>query len=91
MPPPTGCPRAIYKLMVDCWNPDKLYRPCFREIVNLIIDNSSEMLARTFTRTEMRDVGKLATNIGNSIFPDLQTRYQVKKSYSSHLPISNQI
>ena len=89
MPPPTGCPRAVYKLMVDCWNPDKLYRPCFREIVNLIVDNSSEMLARTFTRTELRKVGKPATNIENIMFSDLQNRYQVKKPYPSHLSVSN--
>ena len=90
MPPPIGCPRAFYKLMVDCWNPDKRYRPSFREIVYLIFDNSSDMLGGKFPCVQFREMGKTATNIQNTMFLDLQIRYQVKTSHVLHSPINNQ-
>jgi len=34
LPPPADCPRAIYQLMVDTWNPARLSRPPFQRIVD---------------------------------------------------------
>jgi discoidin domain receptor family member 2 len=31
-PQPANCPREIYDLMVECWNPDAAQRPAFREV-----------------------------------------------------------
>ena len=32
LPQPANCPREIYDLMVECWNPDATQRPAFREV-----------------------------------------------------------
>jgi len=31
-PSPPGCPRELYDLMVECWQPDAQLRPSFREM-----------------------------------------------------------
>ena len=31
-PSPPGCPRELYDLMVECWQPDADLRPSFREM-----------------------------------------------------------
>ena len=31
-PSPAGCPREVYDLMVECWQPDADLRPSFREM-----------------------------------------------------------
>jgi len=31
-PSPPGCPRELYDLMVECWQPDADVRPSFREM-----------------------------------------------------------
>ncbi|CAF0874300.1 unnamed protein product [Didymodactylos carnosus] len=38
LPPPMGCPDALYKLMLDCWKDDYLDRPKFEQIV-IILSN----------------------------------------------------
>ena len=32
LPPPAGCPKAVYKLMMQCWNPLRRKRPSFTKI-----------------------------------------------------------
>ncbi|XP_062518998.1 uncharacterized protein LOC134194109 isoform X2 [Corticium candelabrum] len=32
LPPPNGCPREVYELMIDCWHPDHHKRPTFIDI-----------------------------------------------------------
>ncbi|CAF0738708.1 unnamed protein product [Didymodactylos carnosus] len=36
LPPPMGCPDALYKLMLDCWKDDYLDRPKFEQIVGIL-------------------------------------------------------
>lgn len=33
LPAPPDCPRAIYKVMMDCWNPMRALRPDFKSLV----------------------------------------------------------
>lgn len=32
LPPPPNCPKAVYKLMLQCWNPLRKGRPTFTSI-----------------------------------------------------------
>eukprot|EP00731_Ephydatia_muelleri_P029188 Em0020g832a len=34
--PPPGCPRSIYELMIKCWNPMRMSRPKFRDILDTL-------------------------------------------------------
>lgn len=36
MPPPFNCPDCIYKLMLRCWQDDRVLRPTFAEIVQIL-------------------------------------------------------
>lgn len=32
MPCPTGCPQALYEIMLECWHKDPMKRPCFETL-----------------------------------------------------------
>ena len=81
MPPPSGCPRNIYKLMIGCWNIDKLKRPSFTEIASLIEDDeNNSLLNRGPTKGESRGMGNPVSVLEKNMFLDLQHKYLVKKS-----------
>jgi serine/threonine protein kinase len=42
-PPPPGCSRAIYQLMIECWNPEYTLRPSFERIIDYL-SQSHEVL-----------------------------------------------
>ena len=91
MAPPSGCPRKIYKLMVDCWHPNKMERPCFSEIADLLEDDSNQILVRGNTRMEKKEMGRPAIELRNTMFSDLQNKYQAKRSPPSTLPQERRI
>eukprot|EP00040_Diaphanoeca_grandis_P003553 m.25202 g.25202 ORF g.25202 m.25202 type:complete len:1008 (+) comp14914_c0_seq1:265-3288(+) len=43
LPPPAGCPKAVYQLMVQCWNPRRLLRPSF-DSISARLDMAYDML-----------------------------------------------
>ncbi|XP_065899848.1 ephrin type-B receptor 1-B-like [Dysidea avara] len=78
LPPPPGCPRSIYKLMIQCWNP----------VPNKRIDPSE--LSRTLQKSDRtllpssiapNDSEELSTKLGASLetnsqlYTDLQNAY----------------
>lgn len=44
LPPPPGCPKAIYKLMMQCWNSEKSSRPAFDEIYRTLTKPVDQVL-----------------------------------------------
>eukprot|EP00731_Ephydatia_muelleri_P018650 Em0011g690a len=80
LPPPPGCPRAIYKLMVSCWNPDSILRPQFREILAILIGHNGTVLS---IPDDIVSTGSHATSLGAplesavTLYTDLQTMYSV--------------
>ncbi|CAI8032558.1 Ephrin type-A receptor 8 (Fragment), partial [Geodia barretti] len=36
LPPPPGCPRAVYQTMISCWNPEPESRPTFPDIQTVL-------------------------------------------------------
>ena len=70
MSPPAGCPRNIYKLMVNCWHPSKDHRPSFKDIIGRV-HNSSDMLHNSSRIREGRRTSK--------VFADLQDTYVKSK------------
>ncbi|XP_065900397.1 ephrin type-A receptor 8-like [Dysidea avara] len=39
LPPSPGCPRAIYRVMIKCWNPEPKARPQSGQIIQLLTGN----------------------------------------------------
>eukprot|EP00731_Ephydatia_muelleri_P029679 Em0021g202a len=44
LPPPPGCPRMIYQLMINCWNPEAHNRPGFKDVYTLLSSHESDVL-----------------------------------------------
>lgn len=78
LPPPPGCPRHIYKIMVECWNPDAYSRPSFRDILASLSQEHGQMM--TIPHEDARTHPKAATLGGNlqagqGMYGDLQSSY----------------
>ncbi|KAL5488568.1 hypothetical protein EMCRGX_G017527 [Ephydatia muelleri] len=79
LPPPPGCPRAIYQLMVLCWHPEKISRPSFTRIVEVLGSPASFLLhwseedARLHPQA-MELGGPLVA--GEGLYLDIQHRYR---------------
>ena len=69
MSAPGGCPRNVYKMMVDCWNPNKDNRPTFKEILTRL-QNRNQMITKGKNNSKLGE----ATRTKN-VFPDLQEVY----------------
>ncbi|XP_065899854.1 ephrin type-A receptor 4a-like [Dysidea avara] len=78
LPPPPGCPRAIYELMIQCWNPlpNRRIDPC--EILRTLQKSDRTLLPHAMTPSDSEE---LFTTLGESldtshhIFIDLQNTY----------------
>ncbi|XP_070988565.1 ephrin type-A receptor 4-like isoform X2 [Oncorhynchus clarkii lewisi] len=50
LPPPMDCPVCLHQLMLDCWQRDRIHRPSFTQILNILdklIRNPTTTLRRT--------------------------------------------
>ncbi|XP_038859457.1 ephrin type-A receptor 4-like isoform X2 [Salvelinus namaycush] len=50
LPPPMDCPVCLHQLMLDCWQRDRIHRPSFTQILNILdklIRNPTTTLKRT--------------------------------------------
>jgi tRNA A-37 threonylcarbamoyl transferase component Bud32 len=45
LPPPPGCPKTIYHLMIECWHPKPSSRPQPRDVLKGLLGNVEQILA----------------------------------------------
>ena len=72
--PPSGCPKKVYKLMVECWNPCKDTRPTFNHIVANLAINEDSFLDRGSSPSEQMEMG-LPPAATQEMFKDIQLSY----------------
>ena len=72
--PPTGCPRSVYKLMIDIWNPDPENRPNFSDL-------KSQLKAVRLSNVVETDPMHLAGNdpsLTKDLYLELQNKYSMQ-------------
>lgn len=74
LPPPSGCPRKVYELMVSCWNPNNHNRPTFNKIVETLQSEEGVLLNRGEDPLEQLEFG-LPPSSSELLFKDLQNSY----------------
>ncbi|XP_065899226.1 uncharacterized protein [Dysidea avara] len=80
LPPPPGCPRAIYRVMIKCWDPEPKSRPQFGQITQLLTGNYSYVLG--WSDEDKQYGGEDAMKLGghlecaNNLYYDLQMKYK---------------
>ncbi|XP_064395470.1 uncharacterized protein LOC135342615 isoform X2 [Halichondria panicea] len=78
LPPPPGCPRELYKLMIECWHSETSRRPSFHQLVEMLSQADFELLL--WNKTDS-GVGPQVTVVGASLeaaknlYTDLQNAY----------------
>ncbi|XP_065900392.1 uncharacterized protein [Dysidea avara] len=83
LPPPPGCPRAIYRVMIKCWNPEPKSRPQFGQITQLLSGNHNYLLG--WSDEDKQYGGEEAMKLGgraectNDLYYDLQLQYNRKE------------
>ena len=80
LPPPAGCPRSLYQLMVSTWHPKPDQRPDMNEVVSRLSLPDEELLARP--ELEGKEAASApAFTLGadpmsaDELYKDLQTTY----------------
>jgi serine/threonine protein kinase len=79
MPPPPGCPRGIYKLMIKCWHREPEKRPNFGMIHGVLKAHGAEIVRNSSVNS---DAPREAFVIGadpsasENLFRDLQSAYK---------------
>ncbi|XP_065899233.1 uncharacterized protein [Dysidea avara] len=85
LPPPPGCPRTIYRVMIKCWNPEPKPRPEFGQITQLLAGNHSYVLG--WSDEDKQYGGEDAIKLGghlesaNNLYYDLQMTYKQYNQY----------
>ncbi|XP_065899449.1 ephrin type-A receptor 2-like isoform X2 [Dysidea avara] len=80
LPPPPGCPREIYCVMIQCWNPQHKLRPTFSNVLR-VMSQPSYVLFHWFEEDKQAagskcDVIGAPIEAGHSLYPDLQNIYR---------------
>jgi ephrin-B len=75
LPPPPGCSRCLYHLMIDCWNPDRHERPSFGNILQRLAAPDKSLT--TNGQREPNIVGSLGDelDVSTECYKDLQEIY----------------
>ena len=76
--PPPGCPRSIYELMIKCWNPKRMLRPKFSDILNTLKRPVVELFM--WTKEDLKSHQQCSVicapiEAGKELYPDLQNMY----------------
>jgi hypothetical protein len=74
LPPPPGCSRPLYHLMIDCWNPDKHDRPSFGNILQKLMASDDTLLKTGHGDDHEGNIGDELEESSNC-FMDLQGMY----------------
>ena len=80
-PCPPGCPRAVYQVMVQCWNPDSHKRPTANDISGQFCKSERFLLSRNEEENSSKWAGVLGAPLteGKHLFEDLQFKYTNNK------------
>uniref|UniRef100_A0A1X7TR88 Tyrosine-protein kinase catalytic domain-containing protein n=1 Tax=Amphimedon queenslandica TaxID=400682 RepID=A0A1X7TR88_AMPQE len=70
LPPPPGCPKPMYKLMIQCWNPDTHNRPSFSDISSSLSSPDKQLLM--INKEDPVTVLGGALETSHSLYTDLQ-------------------
>uniref|UniRef100_A0A1X7VGF7 Protein kinase domain-containing protein n=1 Tax=Amphimedon queenslandica TaxID=400682 RepID=A0A1X7VGF7_AMPQE len=82
LPPPPGCPREVYSLMVTCWNPNPSLRMSFDSICNDYLKANDDSLL-SWDKNDLEGRSSEATKIGAmldmgyDLYTDLQKEYRL--------------
>ncbi|XP_019855064.1 PREDICTED: high affinity nerve growth factor receptor-like [Amphimedon queenslandica] len=74
LPPPPGCPKPMYKLMMQCWNPDTYNRPSFSDISSSLSSPDKQLLM--INKEDPVTVLGGALETSHSLYNDLQYMYK---------------
>lgn len=90
LPPPPGCPRGIYKLMILCWHPEASQRPSFATVVDYLAKPDTTLLSwqnkDQGNPPEAYTLGK-PLEAGSCLYHDLQETYLNMKSSASEYEV----
>ncbi|XP_065899825.1 uncharacterized protein [Dysidea avara] len=79
LPPPPGCPRTMYRIMIKCWHPDPRSRPQFGQITKLLAGSGNYLLGWSDEDKQVasEDGMKLGAPLecSRNLYPDLQCTY----------------
>ncbi|XP_065899824.1 uncharacterized protein [Dysidea avara] len=79
LPPPPGCPRTMYRIMIKCWHPDPRSRPQFGQITKLLAGNVNYLLG--WSEEDIQVAGEDGMKLGvpmecvKNLYYDLQSSY----------------
>ncbi|XP_019849282.1 PREDICTED: probable serine/threonine-protein kinase dyrk2 isoform X2 [Amphimedon queenslandica] len=73
LPPPPGCPRPVYKIMIQCWHPKTSGRPTFADIVSRFGSSDIKKLSEVVEREGTALGGSLES--AHDSYTDLQNTY----------------
>ncbi|XP_065899776.1 uncharacterized protein [Dysidea avara] len=80
LPPPPGCPRTFYRMMIKCWHPDPRSRPQFGQITKLLTGNGNYLLGWSDEdkKAAVQDGMKLGAPLvyAKDLYHDLQSAYK---------------
>ncbi|XP_065899833.1 uncharacterized protein [Dysidea avara] len=80
LPPPPGCSRTMYRVMIRCWHPDPRSRPQFGQITKLLAGNGNYLLGWSDEDSQVagEDGMKLGAPLGaaKNLYADLQCTYK---------------
>jgi hypothetical protein len=74
-PPPPGCPKSIYSIMTQCWNPEGKERPTFSEVVQMLqAVEASVLITQDKGKMKSTSLGQ-PLKAGYNLYKDLQEMY----------------
>jgi hypothetical protein len=76
--PPPGCPRCVYNVMIDCWNPKPAHRPTFKAIRCILKQPKECVLQWSYDDQNVHENAATLgadSEIGKLLYTDLQNAY----------------
>ncbi|XP_065899943.1 uncharacterized protein [Dysidea avara] len=81
LPPPPGCPRAIYELMIQCWHPEPRQRPLPCTISRTLQKSDRALLTSSTTVTDDNTSDQLSMTLGGPLAAGYQLHLDLQQSY----------
>ncbi|XP_065839338.1 uncharacterized protein [Oscarella lobularis] len=82
LPPPPGCSYAVYKLMIECWNPDHHKRPTFNAISTRLSQPDEMLLVNDANTESIQGSAGDDLEASESAYRFLQEGYKVSCAYN---------